>query len=423
MSATHNGNSKGLPALHGVKIKTRKSLQKAQAKYEPTVFREGILKTLNNAQPGDFDDIYQQLDIAGNTLEYRKYGETLFEILLTGGVLAPGGTILDDGAPRSPFSIFSAEDNIESVKKHVDVFNKLIGRRYKYLQRSFEETIKNLLQYINKWRTDENNKLATAIGLFVSGQLININVLTVLFKEHLVKEGLSLQFVTAVFKAYLSEQNIDHLGSSLKKAGMDNKLMEFFPPNKRDEEYFARYFEAEDMKQLVEYHNQKQKNSMKEQTIDHVKEMLKSENTPAEVITYLKHQMKEGGWQESDFVKVVWESMMQAVDWGSRSEQIEAQALRQVKQCSTILSAFSTNPKTELALIQKVQTYCYEDTKLMKHFRQIVQILYNEDVVSESAILYWFEKGAVNSGKTVFLKQMEPFVQWLKTVDSESEED
>ncbi|CAG8669105.1 15761_t:CDS:2, partial [Dentiscutata erythropus] len=96
MSATHNGNSKGLPALHGVKIKTRKSLQKAQAKYEPTVFREGILKTLNNAQPGDFDDIYQQLDIAGNTLEYRKYGETLFEILLTGGVLAPGGTILDD---------------------------------------------------------------------------------------------------------------------------------------------------------------------------------------------------------------------------------------------------------------------------------------------------------------------------------------
>ncbi|CAG8803030.1 13592_t:CDS:2, partial [Dentiscutata erythropus] len=131
----------------------------------------------------------------------------------------------------------------------------------------------------------------------------------------------------------------------------------------------------------------------------------------------------EGCWQESDFVKVVWESMMQAVDWGSRAEQIEAQALRQVKQCSTILGAFSTNPKTELALVQKVQTYCYEDTKLMKHFRQIVQILYNEDVVSESAILYWFEKGAVNSGKTVFLKQMEPFVQWLKTVDSESEED
>ncbi|CAG8778521.1 8537_t:CDS:2, partial [Acaulospora morrowiae] len=102
MSAPQNsGNSKSsLPALHGVKIKARKSQQKAQAKYEPTVFREGILKALSNAQPGNFDEISQQLDLSGNTLDYKKYGETLFEILLTGGVLVPGGTILDDGAQR-----------------------------------------------------------------------------------------------------------------------------------------------------------------------------------------------------------------------------------------------------------------------------------------------------------------------------------
>ena len=90
---------------------------------------------------------------------------------------------------------------------------------------------------------------------------------------------------------------------------------------------------------------------------------------------------------------------------------------------SKVLAAFCTNPKTELALLQKVQVYCYEDAKLMKHFRQIVQILYNSDVISESAILYWAEKGAKNQGKTVFLKQMEPFIHWLKTVESESEEE
>ena len=90
---------------------------------------------------------------------------------------------------------------------------------------------------------------------------------------------------------------------------------------------------------------------------------------------------------------------------------------------SKVLAAFCTNPKTELALLQKVQIYCYEDAKLMKHFRQIVQILYNSDVISESAILYWAEKGAKNQGKTVFLKQMEPFIHWLKTVESESEEE
>jgi hypothetical protein len=51
------------------------------------VFRDSILKILLEAQPGNFEEISQNLDTSGNTLEYRKYGETLFEILLTGGVL------------------------------------------------------------------------------------------------------------------------------------------------------------------------------------------------------------------------------------------------------------------------------------------------------------------------------------------------
>ena len=106
-------------------------------------------------------------------------------------ILAPGGIISQDGAPRSPFSIFAAEDNTETIKKHVEVFDKLI-RRYRYLQHIFEDTLRNLLQYINKWSTEEINKLATAIGLLTSGGLANVNVLTVLFKEHLVKEGKEL---------------------------------------------------------------------------------------------------------------------------------------------------------------------------------------------------------------------------------------
>jgi len=51
------------------------------------VFRDSILKTLSEAQPGNFEEISQKLDAAGNTLDFKKYGEPLFEILLTGGVL------------------------------------------------------------------------------------------------------------------------------------------------------------------------------------------------------------------------------------------------------------------------------------------------------------------------------------------------
>lgn len=102
--------------------------------------------------------------------------------------LAPGGTFLEDGTPASPFSIFQAQDDLASIRKHVEVFHKLM-RRYKYLLRGFEDTLSNLLQYLNKFSAEDTNKLATATGLFCASGLANLSVLSVLFKEHLVKEG------------------------------------------------------------------------------------------------------------------------------------------------------------------------------------------------------------------------------------------
>jgi hypothetical protein len=57
------------------------------------------------------------------------------------------------------------------------------------LQRSFEETLQNILQYINKWTAEENNKLALAVGFFITSQLASVSVLKVLFKDYLVKDG------------------------------------------------------------------------------------------------------------------------------------------------------------------------------------------------------------------------------------------
>lgn len=51
------------------------------------VFRDSFLKPLNAAKPNDYDDLTQKLDAAGNTLDYRKYGDSLFEILIIGGIL------------------------------------------------------------------------------------------------------------------------------------------------------------------------------------------------------------------------------------------------------------------------------------------------------------------------------------------------
>lgn len=94
--------------------------------------------------------------------------------------------------------------------------------------------------------------------------------------------GLSLLFVTTVFKTYLIDQSVDQFGLNLHKAGMSDRLLDFFPPNKRDEDSFARHFEAEDMKQLVTFQNKKQLIMRKDNIIENVKSLLE-ESKVAEV--------------------------------------------------------------------------------------------------------------------------------------------
>lgn len=51
------------------------------------VFRDQLLAHFKTIKEGDFDGLLSKLDSLGNTLDYRKYGDSLFEILITGGIL------------------------------------------------------------------------------------------------------------------------------------------------------------------------------------------------------------------------------------------------------------------------------------------------------------------------------------------------
>lgn len=86
MSAPSTSSAK--PVLQGVRIKTRKGDKKSKAKLEPTVFRDSLIEKLAAAKPESLEEISQVLDAAANTLDYHRYGETLFEVLITGGILS-----------------------------------------------------------------------------------------------------------------------------------------------------------------------------------------------------------------------------------------------------------------------------------------------------------------------------------------------
>lgn len=55
-------------------------------KFEPTVFRDTIVGGLNEAA-GDLDAVAKFLDTTGSKLDYRRYADTLFDILIAGSML------------------------------------------------------------------------------------------------------------------------------------------------------------------------------------------------------------------------------------------------------------------------------------------------------------------------------------------------
>lgn len=55
-------------------------------KFEPTVFRDTLIQGLNEAGD-DLEAVAKFLDSTGSRLDYRRYADTLFDILVAGSML------------------------------------------------------------------------------------------------------------------------------------------------------------------------------------------------------------------------------------------------------------------------------------------------------------------------------------------------
>ncbi|TBU25147.1 eukaryotic translation initiation factor 5C [Dichomitus squalens] len=412
------------PSLQGVRLKARKRAVKASAKHEPNVFRDQLLKHLENVPPTDFDAVTNKLVQAGSTLEFLKYADALFEILLVGGLLQPGGQYVEDGAPLSPFSLLNAKEPVEvaDVKQYVEVLNKLI-RRYKYLQRPLEEsTLPNLLQYLNRLPEAQREKIAVAIGLFLAQGLASASCLQSLTKDHLVKNDLSANVITLVFRAYLSMQSMEHLAGTLKRGGIKDLIL-FFPPNKRDDKALDEHFRKAGLPQVAEWWTKRQFASLKDEVIKQLKEMLANGNSHGDIVIAIKTKQEEQPLPEAELVSCIWQGLISSIEWSARQDQNEALALREITSFTDILEPFCNGPKTEVALINTVQVYSYEDTRIMKAFPQILKVLYSKDCISDQAIIYWHQKGSKPQGRQHFLQATQSLVKFLQEQESEDEDE
>ncbi|KAJ1879292.1 hypothetical protein LPJ57_002921 [Coemansia sp. RSA 486] len=275
------------PSLNGVKIHARKRDAKAQAKYEPEEFRSSIFQVISDIPNTDFGKISAALDTAGNTLDYRRYGDTFFEVLATGGIIAPGGIIKDDESlGKLPFSLFvlarkgTYDEQLAGAKIWANLITRLT-RRYKYLERTFAETSVHVLENIHRYGDEDNRMLAIGLGVLVSEGFMPMDCFRILQKDHLTKDGVALGFMTDVLRVYLRDNSGQQLSKALKSAKI-RQLADFFPAAKRDSDCFVRHFEAQDLPQIIELHAAQQTIAMRDALGPNLPPSVRAAHPPAE---------------------------------------------------------------------------------------------------------------------------------------------
>ena len=135
---------------------------------------------------------------------------------------------------------------------------------------------------------------------------------------------------------------------------------------------------------------------------------------------------------------------------GKNNQQILSAMIKQIKQYKKLINTYCSSARLEAALLVHVQVsatilavccrtidlmkdvvliffclfqvFCYEDSKLLKLFSDVVRVLYDNEIIAEDTILWWYKKGSHPKGRQVFQRDMEPFIKWLEEAEEEEEE-
>ncbi|GJP77349.1 hypothetical protein CLOP_g7758, partial [Closterium sp. NIES-67] len=413
-------SSKEKPTLGGTRIKTRK--RNIAVPLDPTSFADAIVHIYKDHQ-GDLELIAKDID--SSELDFSRYGETFFEVVLSGGRMQPGTTKPEEGAERQPWNVLNSSPTKEGVLTHVLFIQKILRRR-PFMIKSLENVLRRWVQSLEMYEPEERKRLAVLTALCFSQRFTGLApdvIFIALLNDALVTKGTSLGFITDFFRVYMAETNMDDLVGLLKKGKVDQRLIEFLPSQKRTPEAFAQHFSNEGLKALADYQKKVVFDVKLKELHTALADMIEEEHTDVgDVIDMVKQRKKEGGLADGDVVRTVWDAVMGAVQWsGKNVQQNSNTALRQLKSWAKLLEAVCSSAKMELELLYHIQMQCYEDAKIQRLFPEFVRTLYDCDVLAEDTIMLWFRKGSNPKGRQLFVKALEPFIKWLEEADEEED--
>lgn len=326
--------------------------------------------------------------MSGSKLDYRRYSEALFDILIAGGLLAPGGTLNDcanGDANKSVFytelSVFGRPADDESIRAFTQVFIRLI-RRYKYLEKSLEEDLNKIVVFLRAFKPEDRLKLAKLYAHLLASGHISVSALkTLLEQDLLVKEGQAFQFLLDLLRIWQGEKDAATVWSTLRKSGLDTKLLDFLPKSKRNQEYFSEHFLEAGLGQLLEYQKAQRVETLKKELSNELSNQISEDAGPKELINLVKEYMVEHSFSQQEVIVIIWNTLMGSVEWNKKEELVADQAVKRLRTYLPLLQEFAKSSKAEMALLIRVQDFCYENMNFLKAFQKIVLLFYKSKIL------------------------------------------
>ncbi|CAL9050956.1 unnamed protein product [Musa banksii] len=79
---------------------------------------------------------------------------------------------------------------------------------------------------------------------------------------------------------------------------------------------------------------------------------------------------------------------------------------------------------SQVLLLHAIEAYCGKcSPEAVKEVALVVKVLYDDDILEEETIIKWYEEGTAGGKNSQVFKNVKPFVEWLQSAESESDEE
>lgn len=163
----------------------------------------------------------------------------------------------------------------------------------------------------------------------------------------------------------------------------------------------------------VKHSNSKEKLvDAKERLADEIKEHLNKGSSVAQ----LKSFLGSISGTHQDIVDALFEALFGGVGKGFSKE---------VTKKKIYLAAVLQEDGSQLALLHAIESFCGKSSsEAVKEVALVLKALYDVDMLEEEFIVEWYEKGSKGSNKlSPIWKNVKPFVEWLQSAESETEDE